>query len=982
MSFNFKPEISEATVNLELRRSRLFGSVAVPFDKWSEVDNSLSLPIARLRRLVDEGRALASRDGVQLSISHTEAVQFSAGFAEALGLPPVATASCQLDAHGRVDQKDTLINFRWRDSDFNHISPKRLGAFLHYGDRSWRLTPPVFALLEAINGFNESVGRDPMERIGAWGPVQTALQDVTGEIVEADAYLKSLTIFQAGAFALDVTHGSDGPGFTPILMAREKRQQDIDETDAPEDGDLERDGQELCDETADALLPPDLQDSFSRNRFVSDRDISPAYVLSRGQYVVLDAALRRALQVVKMKSRAPSEERREFIKNPRLFLATILDDEPVAGSLFIETTQYSERVTGLKLWDPPVLPWLARFKTAWLPEGVPIIIEGEEIKISEPPESLVGRILDAKAAGKELIELEGREIRISILEAALKAFMPLDPDINADDEQDRNPEDRARDRDVLNIEDNIEEPSFVVGMSPRHPLIATEIGAGDRLRSLPKVHQEAGFQWLVRAWTVGLPGVLLADDMGLGKTFQALAFLAWCRKADATKPGKGVPMLIVAPTALLKTWIFEAEQHLAPDVLGDRVDAFGVGLRELKTPKGGGWTPETALDISRLRGAGWILTTYETLATYHRVFARVGYRVAVFDEMQRIKSPTTLNTHAAKAMSADFVLGLTGTPVENRLEDIWCIMDRIAPGFLGDLKTFSGRYSAATQEQLADLKGRLEAGTGAPPIMMRRLKEEILDGLPKKEIQTYQAPMPDRQANAYAQTVGAAQSLGGNRAVILEAIHRLRGISLHPELDVKIEFGELAAFDDWSKNSARVTLTLGILDDIHARGEKALLFLEYKAAQRVLAAGLIARYKMASEPMIINGDVPGANRQPMVSEFQSRPPGFDLMILSPRAAGVGLTITAANHVIHLSRWWNPAVEDQCNDRVYRIGQDKPVTIHVPMAVHPSYGQRSFDLTLNGLLERKRALSHGLLAPPESSGDIDQIFAAIAGPAKE
>jgi hypothetical protein len=982
MPFTFKPEISKATVNLELRRSRLFGSISIPFEKWSEVGNSLSLPIARLRRLVEEGRASPSQDGVQLSILHTEVVQFTAGFAEAIGLPPVATASCQLDAHGRVDQKDTVINFKWRDSDFSQITPTRVGAFLHYGDRSWRLTPPVFALLEAIDGFNESAGRDPMERIEAWGPVQTALQGVTGEVVEADAYLKSLTIFQAGAFALDVTHGSEGPSFTPILMAREKRQQDIDETDAPEDGDLERDGDELRDETADALLPPDLQDSFSRNRFVSDRDVSPAYVLGRGQYVVLDPALRRALQVVQVKSRAPSEERREFIKNPRLYLATLLDDEPAAGSLFIETTQYSERVTGLKLWDPKELPWLARFKTAWLPEGVPIIIGGEEVKISEPPESLAERILEAKAAGKELMELEGREIRLSVLEAALEAFMPPDPDINVDDEQERGAGARARDRDVLDIEDNIEESSFVVDVSPRHPQIAAEIGAGYRVRSLPKPHQEVGFQWLVGAWAAGLPGVLLADDMGLGKTYQALAFLAWCRKAEDAKSGKGMPMLIVAPTALLKTWIFEAEQHLAPDVLGDRVDAFGGGLRDLKTPKGRGWTPETALDISRLRGAGWILTTYETLATYHRVFARVGYRVAVFDEMQRIKSPTTLNTHAAKAMSVDFVLGLTGTPVENRLEDIWCIMDRIAPGLLGDLKSFSGRFSDATHEQLVDLKDRLEGEHGAPAIMMRRLKEDILDGLPSKEIKTYQAPMPDRQANAYAQIVRAAQSLGGNRTVILEAIHRLRGIALHPKLDAEIEFGDTAAFEAWANDSARVSLTLGILDDIYARGEKALLFLEYKAAQRIMAAGLVARYQMAREPMIINGDVPGAKRQPMVSEFQSRPIGFDLMILSPRAAGVGLTITAANHVIHLSRWWNPAVEDQCNDRVYRIGQDKPVTIHVPMAVHPSYKEKSFDLTLNGLLERKRSLSHGLLAPPESADDVDQLFAAIAGSAME
>lgn len=177
-------------------------------------------------------------------------------------------------------------------------------------------------------------------------------------------------------------------------------------------------------------------------------------------------------------------------------------------------------------------------------------------------------------------------------------------------------------------------------------------------------------------------------------------------------------------------------------------------------------------------------------------------------------------------------------------------------------------------------------------------------------------------------------------------------------------------------------LTLDILDDIRERGEKALLFLEYKAAQRTMAAGLAARYALASEPMIINGDVAGSKRQPMVGKFQAAPPGFDVMILSPRAAGVGLTITAANHVIHLSRWWNPAVEDQCNDRVYRIGQDKPVTVHVPLAVHPSYGETSFDLRLDALLQRKRALSHGLLAPPESKSDVNELFSGVVPDANE
>jgi SNF2 family DNA or RNA helicase len=131
-------------------------------------------------------------------------------------------------------------------------------------------------------------------------------------------------------------------------------------------------------------------------------------------------------------------------------------------------------------------------------------------------------------------------------------------------------------------------------------------------------------------------------------------------------------------------------------------------------------------------------------------------------------------------------------------------------------------------------------------------------------------------------------------------------------------------------------------------------------------------------PVVINGATPGAKRQDIVDRFQNGPPGFNLMVLSPKAAGVGLTITAANHVIHLSRWWNPAVEDQCNDRVYRIGQSKAVTVHVPMAVHPTLGDRSFDINLDKLLSGKRALSRHMLAPPVGEADVGLLFEQAVG----
>ena len=169
-----------------------------------------------------------------------------------------------------------------------------------------------------------------------------------------------------------------------------------------------------------------------------------------------------------------------------------------------------------------------------------------------------------------------------------------------------------------------------------------------------------------------------------------------------------------------------------------------------------------------------------------------------------------------------------------------------------------------------------------------------------------------------------------------------------------------------------------ILRTIEKNGEKALVFLEHRDVQTTFAAAAATLLGLRSEPAIINGTTPGGKRQDIVDRFQNGPPGFNLMVLSPKAAGVGLTITAANHVIHLSRWWNPAVEDQCNDRVYRIGQFKPVTVHVPMAVHPSLGDRSFDANLDRLLESKRSLSRHMLAPPVGEADVGVLFNEAIG----
>jgi SNF2 family DNA or RNA helicase len=255
------------------------------------------------------------------------------------------------------------------------------------------------------------------------------------------------------------------------------------------------------------------------------------------------------------------------------------------------------------------------------------------------------------------------------------------------------------------------------------------------------------------------------------------------------------------------------------------------------------------------------------------------------------------------------------------------------------------------------------------------MKEDILEGLPTKQIKTYRLAMPDAQAEAYSRAVAEAQRGERTMGSMLKAIHALRGISLHPDGGGAVDGYDPRAVQSWIDRSARVRQAISILREVERSGEKALVFIEDRGVQRALAQALTTLFSLPAEPSIINGDVPGPKRQAIVDSFQAAPPGFAVLILSPKAAGIGLTITAANHVLHLSRWWNPAVEDQCNDRVYRIGQTKPVTVHVPIATHPVFGDASFDVTLDALLERKRTLSRHMLSPPVSDSDIGVLFGA-------
>lgn len=978
-----------------LRKAKVAPSTA-----WDDLPDPLAPAARSLVPLLAEHTA--RWDGDTLLVANEVAADLPGGIARQIGMPEPAPVYVNIGFQGAISTPGSRVITEWRETGLREIQPSRTGVQITWGGRIGRLAGAMFALVQAIDRFNATDTDCMDDRVTRWGELQEALARVNPDIVTTDQYTKGLAVYQAGSFALDVEMAPGRTDFAPILMSRTKsRSLDDNAPTADLDTDEEH-PDELVDADADALLLPEDQKAFVRDFLRIPEDTKKAYVLRRNTYLVVDDDLRRALDVVKRVRRGTEEEKREFIKNPRTAIAVALGldgGDALSTALFVETRQYSERVTGLGLWEKPELPWLSNAKTDWLPEKFPVVVEGAQVEVDrDEVTQLQEDVVAAEETGEQNVGFQGRQIGVAtakdvlqqigiVASAAEEASHSADGSLAPTSEISSSPAPEPAPGGsgpiVVQIKTNFEDVAYEAKRRPRQPAIPLEPPAG-RLLTAFKPHQVEGFKWLVDAWVAGWPGVLLADDMGLGKSFQALAFLAWIKAQGEAIRQRGSPViakrptLIVAPTALLENWLKETDKHLAREALGrDVAQVFGPGIRKFKNTDPEALALGQTLDWQTLAKHNLVLTTYETLADHHKSFAKINCAVLLFDEMQKVKDPGTLNTWASKTLNADFVVGLTGTPVENRIEDLWSIMDRVFPSFLKDLKSFSEAYRDADTDKLHALSDLLmKPVDGAPALVLRRMKDEVLEGLPNKEVRPYQTEMPSEQAEAYGQIVSRAMSSDKRQArgSMLETIQKLRGISLFPGSPDGFDLSTVAGCEAWMGKSARVGRTIEILRDIERRREKALVFVEYRHMQGLLGQALSTLFEI-ERPLTINGGTPGAKRQGLVETFERRRHGFDLMVLSPKAAGVGLTIIAANHVIHLSRWWNPAVEDQCNDRVFRIGQERDVTIHLPMAVHPKIRDKTFDVTLDAMLDRKRAMSRNLLAPPVSDSDLSQIYEA-------
>lgn len=982
----FYADVSDNSVAITLREKRgLLGKEShIPVNDWQSTLSENALPIlAIINDLVENKNGSSYEDRIELP--HEAVTDLTEIQAHLLGLPPAIPFAFDIKANGTIDQQNFGLSTSWVNAGgIREIGVTVKGAFVFKGSNHYRIPSPIFEIVKAAEVLSSNLPKDDSARYQALAILQELMpKEGQDKNVRPDSYLGSIRVLHASAFSLQIPTGGDGFQFNPVLFSRKAVGR------AQEDG-------RILDE-AENLLTDHLQSVFSSDRrFKHWPDARDCYAVDSGVYVYIDADLKKALGVVRKMQQSDAEERKKFIRSPQKIIREYLGGDYAPETierLFVETEQYAENVVGLGIWEPPVIPWLVRQPNSWLPEKFGLKIGETYIQIRPEDVERVRREVADKISAvgfsdqpQETIDYEGTQIPATpaVLDALEKLGGVIPPDVKEPESVllPEAQENAIKDKllQFLIVEDNIQDVKY--RLDPIRRAIAANYVLPVVLKSTLKTHQTQGLKWLIDGWTEGVPGVLLADDMGLGKTLQALTFLAWLkeRKQEGNARCKE-PLLIIAPTGLLNNWKREIQVHLREPYLGEICEAYGSRLSAIKISNQNDLkTGQVNISRDQLRRFDVVLTTYETYRDYHHSFGGIRFSAAVLDECQKIKNPKSQVNRALASMNAEFVITMTGTPVENAMEDIWTILDRTWPGFLGDLKSFSAKYSPDNQQALLELTNRLKGAAASGisvPVLQRRMKESILDDLPKKIIHAEEVSMPREQANAYLEAVNRAKEQ--NPPPMLFILHKLRGISLHPvDPESVLAEANFVSYDSYIAGSARLTKAIQILDSIQAKNEKALMFIETIAMQHLMAEIIKKRYRLSKRPDIINGKT-GDRIQRLVNDFQEES-DFDVMILSPKVGGVGLTLTAANHVIHLSRWWNPAVEDQSTDRAYRIGQKKDVHVYYPMAVHPDTHVRehSFDLKLNALLERKRKLSRDMLIPSEDPSDTENLFKETVG----
>lgn len=712
----------------------------------------------------------------------------------------------------------------------------------------------------------------------------------------------------------------------------------------------------------------------------------------------------------------PKSKVKEFLQNPTAFIDASLVDLDLGFSLRVHgATTFKHAYFGET--DDSGVDWFG--KSASLEQVLPISKIGPLLSDTPSLEKVKKVIDDAVSTGANEIEFEGKFFDISDSDNVSRTLDEIEKKIHSgsdegevgkaldpDSEKDPIESEETIVVDIDLNDEELSEDSPIVSEKINDVCRTCDLDWGNYLRT-PYKHQDIGVRWILGLLdqsheNSAISGSLLADDMGLGKTFMALSAVEHYYREVSKINETQKPTLIVAPLSLLENWKDEVEKTfkispfrdiviLQSDGELNRFRNGGVEIRSNSIDEEG-FEPRYSLNIGkestdRLDMPGrLVITTYQTLRDYQFSLCLIDWGLVIFDEAQNIKNPNALATRAAKGLKAQFKLVATGTPVENSLADFWCLMDTACPQYLGSYQDFRSKYISpilqAASDEVEDIRNRVgrELRIKVGAMMLRRIKEDNLDGLPEKRMyvgieNTDWKYLPElgKTMTGYQLKIydGAIESIEESESNhVLSTLQRLRSSSLHPRL---ADGGSLNCpksnkeLDEILFESEKLKSLLELLDLIKAKNEKCIIFAVNKRLQTFLSIALGRKYGLG--PLsIINGDAKAVSkkastptRKTMIADFEAKD-GFNIIVMSPVAAGVGLTVVGANNVVHFERHWNPAKEAQATDRVYRIGQKKDVNIYVPVLLHPE--MESFDVNLHKLLTKKTQLKDAVVTPEE------------------
>lgn len=875
--------------------------------------------LALLEQLWVEEQLSASSDGYLLPLDAVYALEPDA--ARLLDLPLADTgARIELRSSSYVGRPDFSVAALLSLPDWGLVAPgARTGPFVEIGDRWIRLPQAQLRLLQLVN---ERVPASVDEQWVYVGELKRAAELAGAEV---DRFIADQDVFVSEGVKAEVDVSDDGqfvisPAFDGI--------------------------------SADDFAPARKRDTSMRNVYFEADG-------SRRRRLVIPEEQRQRAEELKKRPPITGAEIPRFLDNPEAYLPDGVDlsefSPRVKGLI---PTRYNSRpyvhVTPTRDRDWFEVSFHVDVSEVNQPQSALAAVNGEANAPTSGSDSPTSQLPDTDDALGSLSPDVYAELCRRVVETGERwqshagTWVDIDPEHAAGflDAWDARQEDSGgkvvvQRGFVLDVISNLDELEFTIS-EPEAPagVDLPEYDLPARFNATLLPHQAYGYRWLSYLHERRLGG-LLADDMGLGKTVQIIACMARLSEMNQLRPA-----LVVLPVALVENWLREIRR-------------FAPSIRRTYVHQG----QQRHRNAALLESYDVVFTTYQTLRRDQLMLGRIDWTMIVCDEAQNVKNPTAQMTAATKGMKARVRVAATGTPVENGLSELWCIVDFAQPGKLGSQREFRQAFeqpliSSTDATETARLVGELQERL--VPHYVRRLKRDVLDGLPDRTDLRYEVELGPRQRQIYAKLAAAVRD---GSMIPLEGIQKLITVCSHPEL------AEPSGTDAGGliRECPKLQQTLAVLASVKGAGERAVVFTRLRAMQRILQDAI--RLEFGVHAPIINGEVAGGRRVDMVEQFNEMDT-FGVLILGPEAGGVGLTITGANHVVHYTRLWNPAKENQATDRVHRLGQVRPVTVHYPIV------SGTVEEKLHQLLEEKRSLAENVLVPRESLSVMDELVESL------